>query len=61
MFFPQEYYVQDLSYDDINFKYSNAYNKVKKTLVRSSESDSGMWIWVICSVSIYKKNLYIRK
>ena len=57
--FPQGYY-SDYVDNDSNFndKFENAINKADIRLLPEGQSESGNWIWVICSVSYYMRDFY---
>ena len=58
---PQGYYTDYESNNDPDFlaKYNAALNKVDLRLLPEGLSEDGNWIWVICSVSYYKRKFYI--
>ena len=58
--FPQGYYSDSLSNDNINLKYENSFNKGKVDLLKENQVDNGNWIFVICSVSNYNEIFYIK-
>ena len=57
--FPQGYYADDYSNSDISVKANALLNKVDTHLVPTG-SESGVWIWVLCSVSNYAKTFFIK-
>ena len=57
--FPQGYYSDSKSNDDIVTKFSTALNAAEVFLVDDKTSESGTWIYVICGMSHYKRKYYI--
>ena len=57
--FPQGYYSDNIPNTDINDKYAKSLNKARVQLNKNDESESGNWIFVICSVSNYMEKFYI--
>ena len=57
---PQGYYT-DYESNDPTFltRYNDALNKADLRLLPEGLSEDGNWIWVICSVSYYKRNFYM--
>ena len=55
--FPQAYYTDYEA--DFDTKYSSALNKVEIKLVEDNDSEDGVWIWVVCSVSYYQRYFYL--
>ena len=57
--FPQGYYSDSVSNDNIINKYSSALNAADVFLVDDKTSESGTWIYVICAMSHYNRKFYI--
>ena len=57
--FPQAYYTDSISNDNIINKYSSALNAADVFLVDDRTSESGTWIYVICGMSHYNRKFYI--
>ena len=57
--FPQAYYTDSVTNDDIVSKLANALNSATVYLVDENTSESGTWIWVICAMSHYNGKFYI--
>ena len=57
--FPQGYYADSISNDNIINKYSSALNAADVFLVDDRTSESGTWIYVICAMSHYNRKFYI--
>ena len=57
--FPQGYYSDSMSNDDIVTKFSKALNAAEVFLVDDRTSESGTWIYVICAMSHYNRKFYI--
>ena len=57
--FPQGYYSDSISNDDIIYKYSKSLNAAEVFLVDDKTSESGTWIYVICAMSHYNRKFYI--
>ena len=57
--FPQAYYTDRMSNEDIISKYSNSLNSAYVFLVDDKTSESGTWIYVICGMSHYNRKYYI--
>ena len=57
---PQGYYSDDIS----NAVFANKLNKIpvyaSANLLTESQSESGVWIWVLCSVSNYYRKFFIK-
>ena len=57
--FPQGYYSDSMSNDDIVTKLSTALNAAEVYLVDDKTSESGTWIYVICGMSHYNRKYYL--
>ena len=57
--FPQGYYSDSVSNDNIINKYSSSLNAADVFLVDDRTSESGTWIYVICAMSHYNRKFYI--
>ncbi len=58
--FPQAYYTDYEDNDsDFQSKYDNALNKVNISLVNENDSENGVWIWVLCSISYYQRYFFL--
>ena len=57
---PQGYYSDDISNDQFFDKISRIRNKAFTTILKDTESESGVWIWVLCSVSNYLQKYFIK-
>ena len=57
--FPQGYYSDSISNDNIINKYSSSLNAADVFLVDDRTSESGTWIYVICAMSHYNRKFYI--
>ena len=57
--FPQGYYSDSISNDNIINKYSSSLNAADVFLVDDKTSESGTWIYVICAMSHYNRKFYI--
>ena len=57
--FPQGYYTDSISNDNIINKYSSSLNAADVFLVDDRTSESGTWIYVICAMSHYNRKFYI--
>ena len=57
---PQGYYSDDISNSQFSEKLNKIPNYIDSTLVTNDQSESGVWIWVICSVSNYAGNYYLK-
>ena len=57
--FPQGYYTDSMSNDDMVTKFSKALNAAEVFLVDDQTSESGTWIYVICGMSHYNRKYYI--
>ena len=57
--FPQGYYSDSVSNDNIEYKFSSALNAAQVYLVDEHTSESAVWINVICSMSHYNRKYYI--
>ena len=57
---PQGYYSDDISNSQFSEKLGNIPNYIDNTLVTNDQSESGVWIWVICSVSNYAGKYYLK-
>ena len=57
---PQGYYSDDISNSQFTEKLNRIPNYVSSTLVTESQSESGVWIWVVCSVSNYYKKYFLK-
>ena len=57
--FPQGYYSDSVSNDDIESKFSSALNAAQVYLVDEHTSESAVWINVICSMSHYNRKYFI--
>ena len=59
--FPQGYYSNYINYDtNFDAKYNSTLNKAEVPLVDEGDSENGVWIWVICSVSYYNRTFFIQ-
>ena len=57
---PQGYYSDDIPNSQFNEKLNKIPNFKSSTLVTGDQSESGNWIWVLCSVSNYAKKYFIK-
>ena len=57
--FPQGYYSDSVSNDNIQEKFSSALNAAQVYLVDEQTSESAVWINVICSMSHYNRKYFI--
>ena len=57
---PQGYYSDDISNDQFFDKISKITNKASTPLLKETQSQSGVWIWVLCSVSNYMQKYFIK-
>ena len=57
---PQGYYSDDISNSQFSEKLNKINNYVQSTLVTETQSESGVWIWVLCSVSNYAKKYFLK-
>ena len=57
--FPQGYYSDTVSNDNIQNKINSALNVGQVYLVEESSSESAVWINVICSMSHYNRKFYV--
>ena len=57
--FPQGYYSDTVSNDNIQYKFSTALNVGQVYLVDEQSSESAVWINVICAMSHYNKRFYV--
>ena len=57
---PQGYYSDDIPNSPFTEKLNNIPNYVSSNLVTSTQSESGVWIWVLCSVSNYAKKYFLK-
>ena len=57
---PQGYYSDDISNSQFTEKLNRIPNQVDSTLVTDDQSESGVWIWVLCSVSNYAKKFFLK-
>ena len=57
--FPQGYYSDTVSNDNIQNKFSSALNVGQVYLVDEQSSESAVWINVICAMSHYNQKFYV--
>ena len=57
---PQGYYSDDISNAQFTEKLNQIPNYIANTLVTETQSESGVWIWVLCSVSNYHKKYFLK-
>ena len=57
--FPQGYYSDTVSNDNIQNKFSSALNAAEVYLVDEQTSESAVWINVICAMSHYNRRYYV--
>ena len=57
---PQGYYSDDISNAQFSDKLNKIPNYASTNLLRDDQSESGVWIWVLCSVSNYKESFFIQ-
>ena len=57
--FPQGYYSDSVSNDNIQNKFSSALNAAEVYLVDEQSSESAVWINVICAMSHYNRRFYV--
>ena len=57
---PQGYYSDDISNSQFTEKLNQIPNYIRSTLVTETQSESGVWIWVLCSVSNYAKKYFLK-
>ena len=57
---PQGYYSDDISNAVFADKLSKIPNYASTNLLTEDQSESGVWIWVLCSVSNYAKTFFIK-
>jgi hypothetical protein len=57
---PQGYYSDDISNSQFSEKLNRIPNYASTPLLRNDQSESGVWIWVLCSVSLYDEKFFIK-
>ena len=57
---PQGYYSDDISNSQFTEKLNQIPNYIANNLVTETQSESGVWIWVLCSVSNYHKKYFLK-
>ena len=57
---PQGYYSDDISNEQFAEKINKLSNYAETNLLRDEQSESGVWIWVLCSVSNYDQSFFIQ-
>ena len=57
---PQGYYSDDISNSQFTEKLNKIPNYASTNLLRNDQSESGVWIWVLCSVSLYNQTYFIK-
>ena len=57
---PQGYYSDDISNSQFSEKLNKITNYISSPLAKEDQSESGIWIWVLCSVSNYAQKYFLK-